>query len=202
LKAYLQLMHRADPAKKLPEEFADNAIKQVGRLEKLIADLLDVSKISSGQLIYNIEALNFKELLEDTVNSIQLTAPSHRFIIKNNPLVSLMGDKHRLEQLLSNYLSNAVKYSPGSNEVIINSDINEGRVIVSVQDFGIGIAREHQTRLFDRFYRIKNAERTFQGLGLGLYVASEIVKRHNGSFWIDSEPGKGSTFFFTLPIGS
>jgi signal transduction histidine kinase len=201
LKAYIQLLQRAKEGQKIPREFVDNSIKQIGRLEKLIADLLDVSKISSGKLTYNMEPLDFSILLRETIRSLQLTVTSHWFVLQGNPTVTLKGDRYRLEQVLSNYLMNAVKYSPNSNNVIINSGIDGDKLVVSVQDFGVGIAPEHLPNLFGRFYRIENTSRTFEGLGLGLYVSSEIIKRHNGSFWIKSEPGKGSTFYFSLPIG-
>jgi len=202
LKAYIQLLQRAKDGQKIPREFVDNSIKQIGRLEKLIADLLDVSKISSGKLNYNMEMLDFSGVLREAVASVQLTAPTHWFVVQNNPPVFLMGDRYRLEQVIANYLSNAVKYSPNGNNVRINSDIQGDKLVVSVKDFGIGIDKEHLEKLFDRFYRIENKSRSFEGLGLGLYVSAEIIKRHYGDMWIESEPGKGSTFYFSLPIGT
>lgn len=200
LKAYIQLLQRAKDGQRIPREFVDNSIKQIGRLEKLIADLLDVSKISSGKLTYNMEMIDFSILLRETIRSLQLTVPTHWFVLQGNPTVMLSGDRYRLEQVLSNYLMNAVKYSPNSNNVIIHSEIQGNELVVSVQDFGVGIAPEHLPKLFDRFYRIENTSKTFEGLGLGLYVSSEIIKRHHGRFWIESEPGKGSTFYFSLPM--
>jgi PAS domain S-box-containing protein len=200
LKAYIQLLQRAKEGQRIPREFVDNSIKQIGRLEKLIADLLDVSKISSGKLTYNMETIDFSILLREAIRSLQLTVPSHWFVLQGNPAVMLKGDRYRLEQVLSNYLMNAVKYSPNSNNVVINSEIDGDKLIVSVQDFGIGISPEHLHSLFDRFYRIESSSRSFEGLGLGLYVSSEIIKRHHGDFWIKSEPDKGSTFYFSLPI--
>ena len=114
--------------------------------------------------------------------------------------VTFSGDHFRLEQVMQNFLSNAIKYSPAGKRVIVNSTIELGNIIVSVQDFGIGIAAENLDRLFDRYYRVDNSAMRFEGLGLGLFISSEILKRHEGSFWIESELNKGSTFFFRLPL--
>jgi anti-sigma regulatory factor (Ser/Thr protein kinase) len=105
-----------------------------------------------------------------------------------------------LEQVLNNFISNALKYSPKGTPVIVRTKIDNGGIVVSVQDFGVGIAPENLGRLFDRYYRVDNTAMRFEGLGLGLFISSEILKRHQGSFWIESELGKGSTFFFRLPL--
>ncbi len=101
---------------------------------------------------------------------------------------------------MNNLLTNAIKYSPGATKLIVSREVQQGNLIVSVQDFGIGIAPENLNNLFERYYRADNTAMRFQGLGLGLFISSEIIKRHNGSFWIESEMGKGSTFYFLLPV--
>lgn len=103
---------------------------------------------------------------------------------------------------MNNFLSNAVKYSPDADKIIVNSAAEDNHILVSVQDFGIGIAKENLLNLFDRYYRVDNTAMRFEGLGLGLFISSEILKRHKGSFWIESEMGKGSTFFFRLPLAA
>ena len=200
LKAYMQLLNRPGAEQKIPQYFVDNSLKQMQRLEKLIADLLDVSKISSGKLGYNMEVFDFAELIKEAVESVQVTVSSHQLILQNNSSALVEADHYRLEQVLINYLTNAVKYSPNANKVLINAEIYDGKVIVSVKDFGMGIKEEHLPKLFDRFYRVDNNEKRYEGLGLGLYVASEIITRHSGDFWIESELGKGSVFFFQLPL--
>ena len=114
--------------------------------------------------------------------------------------IKYRGDQHRLEQVLINLLNNAIKYSPGADKIVLKCKLENQNIIVSVQDFGIGIAEEHLKGLFDRFYRVDNSSARFQGLGLGLFIANEIVKRHGGSFWIESLPGQGATFYFLLPL--
>nr|WP_255537092.1 ATP-binding protein [Pedobacter sp. SYSU D00873] len=109
------------------------------------------------------------------------------------------GDRFRLEQVLINLLENAVKYSPEADKVLVSAEISNSYLIVSIKDFGIGISEEHISKIFNRFYRVDNTSTKYQGLGLGLFIASEILKKHNGSFWLDSRLGEGSTFSFLLP---
>jgi len=198
-KAYLQVA-----ITKLKEDFPihliANSLKQVDRLQRLIADLLDVSKINSGQLPYNLSDLNFSELLKSSIANLQQTISTHQLHIRRNDVVTVNGDPSRLEQVIDNLILNAVKYSPDADEVIIDSYVDDNNLVVSIQDFGIGIEQQNLNKIFDRYYRVDNTAAKYQGLGLGLYISSEIVKRHNGSFWIESEPGKGSTFFFLIPL--
>ncbi|MCR8561511.1 PAS domain-containing protein [Mucilaginibacter sp. BJC16-A38] len=200
LKAYLQLMDRSVNNAESPGVFVSKSLQQLKRLEKLIADLLDVSKISAGKMTYNMDLLNMNELIGEVVQNVQLANTSHRLIVEGNPTVMLHGDHYRLEQVLTNFLTNAVKYSPDADEVIIRSEVQDDSIVVSVQDFGIGIERDNLGKLFERFYRVDNTAMKYEGLGLGLYVSAEILARHNGTFWIKSEFGKGSTFYFKLPL--
>lgn len=102
--------------------------------------------------------------------------------------------------MVQNFLSNAVKYSPNADRVLVSTSLKDGNVIVSVTDFGIGIEKAHLGKLFERYYRADNSSARFDGLGLGLFISAEIIKRHGGSFWIESELGKGSVFSFKLPL--
>lgn len=199
-KAYIQLSQKISDSRDRGYSLITKAEEQLSRLEKLVADLLDVSKIQAGKMIYDIEPFAFDRLLIETVGSIQLTSTSHKIIIEKSDRVEFNGDKSRIEQVLNNFLSNAIKYSPDSKKVVILSELKHGNIIVSVQDFGIGIDEIHLEGIFDRFYRVDNTAIRYQGLGLGLFISSEIIKRHGGSFWIESEPGTGSTFYFLLPL--
>jgi two-component system CheB/CheR fusion protein len=184
----------------LKEKFVLNSLQQLKRLEKLIADLLDVSKISAGKMTYNMALFDMQELISEVVQSVQLSNNKHLLKIESNPQILFEGDRYRLEQVLTNFLTNAVKYSPDADKVIIRSEIQHDNLIISVQDFGIGIERENLGKLFERFYRVDNTAMKYEGLGLGLYVSAEILTRHRGNFWIESTPGKGSTFYFRLPL--
>ena len=200
IKASIQLIARAISSENKISQFAVKASEQLIRLERLISDLLDVSKINSGRLVYNNTVFYFREMLREVVQSIQSTTQTHQIIVERSDKVIFLGDRFRLEQVVYNFLSNAIKYSPHADKVIVNSVVKENDLVVSVRDFGIGIAPENINRAFDRYYRVDDTAMRFQGLGLGLFISAEILKRHNGNFWIESEAGKGSTFFFSLPL--
>ena len=199
IKAFNQLMKRTTDESKL-NGFVQKSSDHILRLEKLISDLLDVSKINAGKLNYSMSPFSFEKMLRDSIESVQHTSSSHEIILEAVTDVLYIGDQFRLEQVMNNILTNAVKYSPGGKRIIVNSRIEQGNIVVSVQDFGIGIARTDLDRLFDRYYRVDNTAMRFEGLGLGLFISSEILKRHKGSFWIESEINSGSVFFFMLPI--
>ncbi|MES2456151.1 MAG: ATP-binding protein [Bacteroidota bacterium] len=198
IKAFTQLMRRSTDLERTAT-YIEKSTDNIHRLEKLINDLLDVTKINAGKLSYDLQPFNFSQMLKDCVESAQLTT-SHQIILTQTEDLTITGDRLRLEQVINNFLSNAIKYSPDGKEVIVKSDLAGDALIVSVQDFGIGIQEQHVQRLFDRYYRIDNSAMRFEGLGLGLFISSEILKRHMGTFWIESEPGKGSTFYFRLPL--
>jgi len=139
-------------------------------------------------------------MVDNTVDMIYQTYPGYEFIRKGTMRVNVIGDETRLEQVLQNFLSNAVKYSPVNKKVIIHSELlPDQRAKIGIQDFGIGISKEDQQLVFEKFYRTAESSNNFQGLGLGLYISADILQRHNADFGVDSEPGKGSTFYFTLP---
>lgn len=199
IKAFNQLMKRTQDRERL-NGFVGKSAENISRLEKLIADLLDVTKLNAGKVAYNMAPFNFKRLLEDSVESAQHIFPSHEIKLESISDVEFTGDQFRLEQVLNNFLTNAVKYSPQGKLVLVNSKLEDGHVLVSVQDFGIGISAGNINKLFDRYFRVDDTAMRFEGLGLGLFISSEILKRHNGKIWIESELGKGSTFYFKLPV--
>lgn len=199
IKAFNQLMQRAKDPERITG-FIYKSAEHITRLERLINDLLDVTKINAGKLVYDMQPFSFGQMLQESVESVQHISPSHQIIIEEPADVILTGDRLRLEQVVNNFLTNAIKYSPQANQVIVRSKTEGNNLVVAVQDFGIGIAEESLDRLFDRYYRVDNTAMRFEGLGLGLFISSEILKRHMGSFWIESEIGKGSTFYFRLPL--
>ncbi|RVT96490.1 PAS domain S-box protein [Mucilaginibacter limnophilus] len=199
IKAFNQLMKRTTDPDKLTG-FIQKSEHHIFRLEKLIHDLLDVTKINAGKLVYNMQAFNFGQMLLNSIESIRHIAPAFEIILNNAPDITYTGDEYRLEQVMHNFLTNAVKYSPEGRKVIVNCEVTGDAIITSVQDFGIGIAKEHLERLFDRYYRVDSTAMRFEGLGLGLFISSVIVNRHNGTCWIESEEGNGSTFYFSLPL--
>jgi signal transduction histidine kinase len=200
IKAINQLLEKKTDKTDKTYPFIVNANHSIKRLEKLIADLLDVTKINSGQIDLNIAAFYFSDALTNSISNVQLISGKHEILLENSVDLLYTGDQFRIEQVLINLLNNAIKYSPDANQVIVKAKIDAGHVIVHVEDFGIGIAKEDIDQLFQRFYRVSKTAMLYQGVGLGLYIASEIIKKHNGTFSIESKPGKGSIFCFSLPL--
>jgi PAS domain S-box-containing protein len=177
--------------------------RQVDRLTKLIMDLLDISKIEMDQLDYREEEFDLDTLIQATVETIQAVTPKHRVVYERYIYIPVLGDKERIEQVLINLLTNAIKYSPRSDQVIVRVAKGPKQVTVSVQDFGMGVAKEYHQKIFERFYQVSNPEeRPFSGLGIGLYLSNEIIKWHQGRMWVVSTKGEGATFYFSLPLTS
>jgi signal transduction histidine kinase len=203
LKAYTQLLLMDTPGintgqRKIVLEKMD---KQISKLVGLINDLLDDSRLQYGHLNYNKKPVKLNNLISDVVSEIQLGTKEHRIIFQKNVNVTVNADSDRIGQVVTNLLINAVKYSPGSREIIVRLDKTDKTVICSVRDFGHGIKKEEQNKIFDRFYRVSgNNLNTYPGLGLGLFISKEIIEKHDGKLWLESEYGKGSTFYFELPL--
>jgi PAS domain S-box-containing protein len=176
------------------------ANKSLSRLERLIYDLLDVSKMQSGKVKFDIEPLNLTQLIEESVSIIQQQSPGYQISIRGIKDLIIEADSGRLEQVMINLLSNAVKYSPGSSSIEIHVTAMSGYCKVSVRDDGIGVNRGDYKRIFERFYRAEEISEKFPGIGVGLYVCHQIIKEHQGTLWVESEQQKGSTFSFTIPF--
>ncbi len=202
-KAYLQMLELTlDESGEEATLFAKKANQSVDTLTELVSELLDVSKIRLGKLQYTLSTFDFNALIDDTVESIQLTTTTHRIIKSGTIYDQVYGDKNRLQQVLINLLSNAIKYSPDEKEVFITIEQMGDTIQVSVKDAGIGIAQNSLVKIFDKYHRIEEHAVNFQGLGIGLFISFEIIQRHKGKLWAESEPGKGSVFHFTLPLNN
>lgn len=181
--------------------FTTKINEQTDKLTKLVTDLLDVSKVQGGKLVLNFAPFNMNECIRAAVDEMHAIAKKHKIVIKGKIVGDVKGDKERISQVVINLLTNAVKYSPKADKIIVSLKKDKNVVLVSVQDFGIGIDKNELENVFDRFYRVSDIdEKTYPGLGMGLYIASEIVKLHGGKIWVDSTKGKGSTFSFTMPL--
>ncbi|HEX4715219.1 MAG TPA: ATP-binding protein [Ktedonobacteraceae bacterium] len=175
----------------------ESSIKQ---LERLIAELLDASKIQAGRLEYVRERVDLGELVREVIDTLQHTSPSHTIAVRGAVQTSLIGDPDRLRQVFTNLLSNAIKYSPDAKTVEVEFSASSEAVTIRVTDHGLGIPREQRDKIFERFYRAAGFRQSaIPGLGMGLYIVAEIVKHHGGTITVDSEVGKGSTFTVTLP---
>jgi PAS domain S-box-containing protein len=200
IKGYLQIMERDQQMENRTRQFVSKTLQQVNKLSALISDLLDVSKIQSGKLPFSISSFDINMLLKDVGEMMEQSYPAYSIKYDFAPVtLSIEGDQQRIEQVIINLISNAIKYSPKIKKVIISSVDLDDKVRVSVQDFGIGIETNHIDRIFSRFYRVENLAAHMSGLGIGLYISHEIIKRHKGKLWVTSTPGEGSTFFFEIP---
>ena len=207
IKGYTQLILSAlkeDESKISPLLIRSSLIsvdKQVTRLTRLMSELLDLSKIETGMLVLSKEIFNLNELVIETVQDIIYTNSKHNINVFHDFECHVDGDKDRIGQVLINFLTNAIKYSPNSDKVEVWVRQSEkDRVSVSVKDFGIGIEEKDHEKIFERFYRAGGKEeQTFPGFGIGLFIAKEIIQRHDGIIGLVSQKGKGSIFTFTLP---
>lgn len=202
IKAINQLLEKTADKTDKTYAFILNANHSIKRLERLIEDLLDVTRINAGLIDLNIAEFNFTDALTHSIGNVQLTADRHKILLENSVSIKYLGDQFRIEQVMVNLLNNAIKYSPQADKILVKAEIAAGSIMVIVEDFGIGIAKEDIDQLFQRFYRVSKTAMLYQGVGLGLYIAAEIIKKHNGIFSIESEPGKGSRFCFSLPLNA
>lgn len=203
LKAYTQLllMDVEDGADSQQKNMLQRMDIQINKLTLLINDLLDTSKIENGHLVYNKEVFSLNELVKETIADLKPTSLDNELIFQNHFDANVNADRDRIAQVLNNFLTNAIKYAPDGKKITISLDGKDGKVICSVQDFGKGIVAEEQEKIFERFYRISGHNlNTFPGLGLGLFICKEIVENHGGKIGLVSERGKGSTFYFELPV--
>jgi signal transduction histidine kinase len=202
----LMLMYKDEPPE-VQEEFLMTVKREAGRLAKLVEDFLDVARIESGTFQYAFEVLDPSEILGHFVQiyTVQCDLQKVRFVVEApGPLPAVRGDKRRLGQVFSNILSNALKFTPVGGTVTLRAlrDAADGdgeRLHVAISDTGPGIEARDMERLFKKFTVIHPTTRFRRGTGLGLPIAREIVERHGGSIWVESEVGKGSTFHFTIP---
>ncbi|WP_316830177.1 ATP-binding protein [Pedobacter aquatilis] len=203
IKAYAQVLERmirnegdtkkADMVKKMD--------LQLNRLTGLIGDLLDVTKIQSGKMTFNPVRFNFDLLVQEIIDEVQHTTAKYKIISDLSSDITVIADKERIGQVMINFLSNAIKYSTDNEQIKVKSFIENGEVVLGVQDFGIGISKDLLHLVFDQFYRVSgNLQHTYPGLGLGLYISAEIIKNEGGRIWVDSIEGEGSTFYFALQI--
>jgi PAS domain S-box-containing protein len=174
--------------------------KQVTKLTRLVSELLDLSKIESGKLELHKTEFDLADMIEETVQDVRHATSKHAIIVHNEFEGKIFADKDRIAQVIMNFLTNAIKYSPDADSVEVFVQGNEKFAAIRVKDYGIGIHKKDHQRIFERFYRVEGkSEQTFPGFGIGLFIASEIIHRHNGSISVNSERGKGAEFTVTLP---
>jgi PAS domain S-box-containing protein len=172
---------------------------QIDRLTELINELLDVTKIQKGQMPLNESYFDFDQLADEVIEEQQMTS-RHEMIVSKSTVSTVFADRHRISQVMANLISNAIKYSPDADEVHISISLEGDKARFCVRDFGIGIPADKQSKVFDQYYRISESkDHTFPGLGLGLYISSEIIKKTGGEISVSSIEGEGSDFCFRIP---
>jgi signal transduction histidine kinase len=205
MKLYSQML-KSHPLLTKDEKAADMLAKmdlQMNRLTELVASFMNVYKLGTGELRLHKKQFALEELLTEVVGNFQYTIRSHVVEQEASVTVMVRADRERINQVLVNIISNAIKYSPNADRVIVGLSKTKKEARVWVEDFGMGIPNAEQHRIYERFFRAQGKrEGKIPGLGLGLFISAEIVKQHGGKLWVDSEVGKGSTFSFTLPAVS
>ncbi|MBD1365110.1 sensor histidine kinase [Mucilaginibacter sp. ZT4R22] len=201
IKAYTQI------AKKLEGECSDkvkdilNKVDtQTTKLLSLVQQLLDVSKIENGSLLYNKEPVEFNGFVTEMVSILQHILPHHVVMANLCQDVTVMIDRLRMEQVFSNLIGNAAKYSKKNTAITVTCSVApDGQALIAIGDEGIGMSAKSIESIFNKFYRDKDVIRTHSGLGMGLYISSKIIADHGGRIWVESKEGIGSTFYFSQP---
>jgi PAS domain S-box-containing protein len=203
IKSYTQLLLEMLKIKNEAEslEIIEKLDRQVDRLAYLIADLLDITRISEGQMRLHRQRVDINVLVQEIAELMQRTTIKHVIELELPSLPVTNIDRERIGQVLINLLGNAIKYSPNGQRIIVQTELKDNMIRVNITDFGIGMSEETRQKVFERFFRAgDNKVQTFPGLGLGLFIASDIIKKHGGEIGVESEKNKGTLIFFTLPV--
>lgn len=203
LKAYTQLllMDAKEDEHSQHKNMLERMDLQINKLTSLINDLLDTSKLENGHLVYHKEPFLLKDLVTEIIEDVTVTSLNHDVLFNSESNSKVFADRDRIGQVISNFLTNAIKYANDSKKIIVAIKDVDHKVICSITDFGKGIPADEQEKIFERFYRISGHNlNTFPGLGLGLFICKEIIEKHDGKIGLQSEVGKGSTFYFELPV--
>jgi PAS domain S-box-containing protein len=202
IKGYTQIAskHAENSGDSKLVSFLSKINQQTNKLDHLIGDLMDMSKIETGKLAIVKRQVDFDSFLKDAIDSLRQVVEQHPVILLSSATVTVAIDTTRIEQVINNLVTNAAKYSESGSPIEISSYIKQQFLIVQVVDYGVGLAEENFDVIFDRFFRVKDISNHVSGFGIGLFICAEIIKQHHGHVWVESELGKGSTFNFSLPL--
>lgn len=200
LKAALQLLERmkTNPTALMPR-LIEQSTRSMQKISELVEDLLNVSRMNQGHVMLNKKKFKIAETIEACCPHIREEG-IYELILEGNRDLDVVADEHRIEQVLVNFINNAVKYAPNSRNIYLKVESLSNKVKVSVRDTGPGIVADKIPHLFDRYFRADETGAQVSGLGLGLYISADIISRHDGEIGVESKPGEGSTFWFTLPL--
>lgn len=202
IKASMQLLDRlikVDPSSDKIPQFISRGNSSLNKMQQLVDSLLNVSKITAGQLALHKTRFLAAQMINECCDHVRL-AGTHELELTGDTDLELYADRQRIDQVVVNFVNNAVKYAPDSNRIVINISKQDNMAKISVQDFGRGIPPENIPHLFERYYRVDTSGIQYSGLGLGLYISAEIIELHSGEMGVESEVDKGSTFWFTIPL--
>lgn len=187
------------------EEYLGYCRKANEKMIDTINDLLDITRIEEGRFLYEYSKIQIEDLIQEIINSLKVEAAKKEISIKFKrlvpPLPSIKADAEKMTAVIKNFLENAITYTLNGKGVDVSLDRKPGEVIVKIRDNGIGIPESQQKRIFEKFFRAKNALAVkTSGSGLGLFIAKNIIEKHGGRVWFESEENKGTTFYFSLPL--
>jgi len=184
-------------------ELLQDAVDHADILNNIVDNLLELSRSQADRLVLQKEPTNVKEIAMTVVDKLKFKSALHQLVVdipSGLPIINV--DPFRAERILYNLIDNAIKYSPGGGEVKISARQEKENIVVCVSDHGLGISQNDQQRLFQKFQRFDViVKKSIQGIGLGLNVCRILVEAHGGQIWVESKKGKGSTFYFTIPLG-
>jgi PAS domain S-box-containing protein len=203
IKAFTQLLHKRIETQEFSNAFdyTKSIEDQVNRVVKIIDDLMDITRISGGLLKINPKVTSIDEVIDQVIQDFKPAAPEMKIYKRGRIGEKVALDETRINQVLVNLLANATKYAEEGKKIEVKAKKRKDHIIIGVKDYGPGIPIEKQKEIFKLFSRSENSiKRNPTGLGLGLYISTAIVRSHNGKLWIKSKPGKGATFYFSLPI--
>jgi PAS domain S-box-containing protein len=201
LKLTLQLLERMS-LDGLPDKYSkliEQSGRSIAKIVTLVDELLNVNRVNAGQMVLNKTEINIMDMLDGCCHHVRAEG-SYNLLVTGDRSIVIVGDEHRIDQVVVNFVNNAIKYAPESTTIYISVSVQNETARIEVTDTGPGISAEKLPHLFERYYRADHAGVQYSGLGLGLYICAEIIKRHGGKIGVDSEFGKGSTFWFTLPV--
>ena len=179
----------------------DKVNTQVAKMTGMINGFLNVSRLDSGKIHVDLQHFDLAELIRDSEEETKTTITSHTLLFEPVSSALVYADREKIGQVIHNLISNAVKYSPLGSTIQVSCILHQGAAAVSVKDFGMGIKADDQDKIFDRYYRVEGSQMSsISGFGVGLYLCSEIIKRHQGQISVESNFGEGSTFTFKLPL--
>ena len=202
LSASIQILMRVyekEPGAKTIPQLINTSYNSTVKLATLVRELLNVSKIESGQLTLSKSTFNLAKLINECCTHVRLEG-THELLIEGDLTLEVFADQQRIDQVIVNFVNNAVKYSPDSPDIRLLIEKKDSLAKVSVIDKGIGVEPDKLPHLFERYYRVDPSGVQYSGLGLGLYISSEIIKLHKGEVGVSSDLGQGSSFWFTIPI--